>query len=146
MTTTTTAARTPDCNHCRRRPAAPDRKRCRPCLAKAAANSRKRYARLAAKAACTRCGRRPAMPGESRCSACAHMPPKAWPPLIRAWYIETVGGCEFGPYLDELEAHADAVMRRIERDFGEYAVYARTELDGTPDLDDIRTRLSFEIG
>ena len=37
-------------------------------------------------------------------------------------------------------------MRRIERNFGEYAVYARTELDGTPDLDDIRTRLSFEIG
>ena len=45
-----------------------------------------------------------------------------------------------------MEAHADAVMRRIERDFGEYAVYARTELDGTPDLDDIRTRRSFEIG
>ena len=73
----------------------------------------------------------------------------AW--LIRAWYIETVGGCEFGPYGDEIEAHADAVMRRIERpampgEFGEYAVYARTELDGTPDLDDIRTRRSFEIG
>ena len=65
---------------------------------------------------------------------------------IRAWYIETVGGCEFGPYLDELEAHADAVMRRIERNFGEYAVYARTELDGAPNLDDIRSRLSFEIG
>ena len=56
MTTTNTAATTPDCNHCRRRPAAPDRTRCRPCLDKAAANSRKRYARLAAKAACTRCG------------------------------------------------------------------------------------------
>ena len=37
-------------------------------------------------------------------------------------------------------------MRRIERNFGEYAVYARTELDGTPDLDDLRTRRSFEIG
>ena len=68
------------------------------------------------------------------------------PRLIRSWYIETVGGSEFGPYGDELEAHADAVMRRIERRFGAYAVYARTELDGTPDLDDIRTRLSFEIG
>ena len=66
---TTTTARTPDCNHCRRRPAAPARKRCRPCLDKAAANSRRRYARLAARAACTRCGRHPAMPGESRCSA-----------------------------------------------------------------------------
>ncbi len=146
MTTTNTAATTPDCNHCRRRPAAPDRTRCRPCLDKAAANSRKRYARLAAKAACTRCGRRRAMPGESRCSDCAHTPPKSWPRLIRAWYIETVGGFEFGPYGDELEAHADAVMRRIERNLGEYAVYARTELDGTPDLDDLRTRMSFEIG
>ena len=37
-------------------------------------------------------------------------------------------------------------MRRIERCCGEYAVYARTELDGAPDLDDLRTRLSFEIG
>ena len=86
------------------------------------------------------------MPGESRCAACAHVPPKSWPRLIRSWFIETVGGCEFGPYHNELEAHADAVMRRIERRFGEYAVYARTELDGAPDLDDIRTRLSFEIG
>ena len=141
---TTAAIQT--CNHCRRRPAAPDRRRCRPCLDKAASNSRKRYARLAAKATCTHCGRRPSMAGESRCSDCAHTPPKSWPRLIRSWYIETVGGSEFGPYLDELEAHADAAMRRIERRFGEYAVYARTELDGAPDLDDIRTRLSFEIG
>ena len=86
------------------------------------------------------------MPGESRCSDCAHVPPKSWPRLVRSRFIETVGGCEFGPYHDELEAHADAVIRRIERRFGEYAVYARTELDGTPDLDGIRTRLSFEIG
>ncbi len=62
MTITTS---TPDCNHCRRRPAAPDRKRCRPCLEKAASNSRKRYARLAAKAACTRCGRRRVSPGQA---------------------------------------------------------------------------------
>ena len=55
MTATTAATRTPDCNHCRRRPAAPERTRCRPCLDKAAANSRKRYARLAAKASCTHC-------------------------------------------------------------------------------------------
>ena len=146
MTATTAATRTPDCNHCRRRPAAPERTRCRPCLDKAAENSRKRYARLAANASCTRCGRCPSLPGESRCSACAHVPPKSWPRLVRSWFIETVGGCEFGPYHDEIEAHADAVFRRIERRFGEYAVYARTELDGTPDLDDIRTRLSFEIG
>jgi len=78
-----------------------------------------RYARLAARAACTRCGRRRAMPGESRCSDCAHTPPKSWPRLIRSRYIETVGGCEFGPYLDELEARADAAMRRIERRLGE---------------------------
>ena len=81
MTATTAATRTPDCNHCRRRPAAPERTRCRPCLDKAAANSRKRYATLAAKASCTRCGRRRAMPGESRCSDCAHVPPKSWPRL-----------------------------------------------------------------
>ena len=86
------------------------------------------------------------MPAESRCSACAYTPPKAWPWRIRAWYIETVGRCEFGPYGDEIEAHADAVMRRVEPRFGEYAVHARTELEGAPDLDDLRTRLSFEIG
>ena len=110
----------------------PDDRRGQSRLTGTAAEGR-RYAKLAAKSACTHCGRRRAMPGESRCSACAHQPPKSWPRLIRAWYIETVGGCEFGPYGDEIEAHADAV-------------YARTELDGTPDLDDIRTRLSFEIG
>ena len=146
MTATTAATRAPDCNHCRRRPAAPERKRCRPCLDRAASNARARYARLAVTGACTRCGRRPSLPGESGCSACAHVPPKSWPRLVRSWFIETVGGSEFGPYHDELEAHGDAVIRRIERRFGEYAVYARTELDGTPDLDDIRTRLSFEIG
>ena len=46
-----------------------------------------------------------------------------------------VGGYEFGPHGDELEAHADAVMRRIAPRCGEYAVYARTALDGAPDLD-----------
>ena len=141
-----TTASTQPCNHCRRRPAATDRKRCRPCLDKAASNSRKRYARLSATATCTRCGRRPSMAGESRCSDCAHEPAKPWPRLIRSWCIETVGGSEFGPYRDELEAHADAVFRDVERRFGEYVVYARTELDGAPDLDDIRTRLSFELG
>ena len=86
------------------------------------------------------------MPSESRCSACAHVPAKSWPRIVRSWYIETVGGAEFGPYHDELEAHADAVFRRIECGFGEYAVHTRTELDGAPTLDNIRTRLSFEIG
>ena len=141
-----TTASTRPCNQCRRRPAATNRKRFRPCLDKAAANSRKRYARLATTATCTRCGRCPSMVGESRCPDCAHVPPKSWPRLIRSWFIETVGGCEFGPYHDELEAHADAAIRRVERRFGEYAVYARTELDGALVLDDIRTRLSFENG
>ena len=141
-----TAASTRICNHCRRRPAAPACKRCRPCLDKAAANSRKRYARLSATTTCTRCGRRPSLAGESRCSDCAHEPVKPWPRLMRSWCIETVGGSEFGPYRDELEAHADAVFRDVQRRFGEYVVYARTELDGAPDLDDVRTRLSFELG
>ena len=106
----------------------------------------KRYARLSATATCTRCGRRPSMAGESRCSDCAHEPPKSWPRLVRSWCIETVGGSEFGPYHDELEALADAVFRDVERRFGEYVVYARTEIDGAPDLDDVRSRMSFEIG
>ena len=141
---TTAAIQT--CNHCRRRPAAPDRRRCRPCLDKAAANSRKRYARLAARAACTRCGQRPP------CPANRAVPPARTRRRNRGRGRSAPGTsrpsarCEFGPYGDEIEAHADAAMRRIEPRFGEYAVYARTVLDGTPDLDDIRTRLSFEIG
>ena len=77
MTTTTAPTPTPTRNHCRRRPAAPDRRRCWPCLDRAAANARARYARLAATGACTHCGRRPSMPGESRCSTCAHVPAKS---------------------------------------------------------------------
>ena len=30
--------------------------------------------------------------------------------------------------------------------YGDYEVYGRVDLDGTPDLDDLRTPLSFEIG
>ena len=148
---TVIAIQAPICNHCNRRSAEPDRKRCRSCLDKAAANGRRRYAKLAAVAKCTRCGSRRAMPGESRCEPCGkqrltHPESKPWPRILRSWYIETFGGCEFGPYRDEIEAHGDAVFRRIGRRYGEYVVYARIEVDGTPDLDELRTPLSFEIG
>ena len=145
------ATRNPICNHCKRRKAAPDKKRCRPCLDKAAANGRRRYAKLAAAAKCTHCGSRRAMPGESRCKPCgrkrsSELASLPWPRIFRSWYIETFGGYEFGPYRNELEAHGDAVFRHIEHRYGEYVVYARIELDGTPDLDDLRSPLSFEIG
>ena len=148
---TAIATQAPICNHCRRHRAEPDRKRCRPCLDKAAANGRRRYAKLAAAATCTRCGSGRAMPGESRCGPCGQrrsteLASLPWPRIRKTWHIETFGGYEFGPYRDEIEAHGDAAMRRVERRYGGYVVYARTELAGTPDLGELRTLLSFEIG
>ena len=147
----TAATHAPLCNHCRRRQAAPQRKRCRPCLDKAAANARRRYAKLAAGAKCTHCGHRRTVPGRSRCDPCDRQAsrdgaPKPWPRIMRSWYIETFGGYEFGPYPNELEAHGDAVMRHIAHRYGDYEVYGRVDLDGTPDLNDLRTPKSYELG
>ena len=148
---TAIATEAPICNHCSRHPVAPDRKRCRPCLDKAAANGRRRYAKLAAAAKCTHCGRRRAMPAESRCEPCGRQRSRElasllWPCIRKSWHIETFGGYEFGPYRDEIEAHGDAAMRHLKHRYGEYVVYARVDLEGTPDLDELRTPLSFELG
>ena len=142
----------PICNHCHRRPAAPDRKRCEPCLAKARDNARRRYLRLRSIGTCAKCGARPAAPGEARCAPCAdrHLAEMSattvWPRLVDEHWIETIGGYEFGPYATALDAHGDVQMRRLEDRYGECAVTARTVIQGTPDLDDLRTPRSSEIG
>ena len=61
------------------------------------------------------------------------------------WHIETYDGYEFGPYSNEIEAHGDAALRHIARHYGPYEIYSRIELNVTPDLNDLRTPLSFDI-
>lgn len=128
---TAAAALRPTCNRCRRRPAAPDIKRCRPCLDMAASNSREGYARLVARAACTL----RTTPRHARRVALLCLRPPAAEGVAAAdpsRYIETVGGCEFGPTATRSEPTPTPSCAASNPASAKYAVYARTELEGAP--------------
>ena len=135
------------CTHCSAgRPVEAGRSRCRPCLDHAALSGRRRYARLKSQHTCTKCGQRRVVPGESRCATCADrelgrdaLLPRAAP----EHWLEVLDGTEYGPYDDHFDAVAEASFLRLPD--GAWEVTLRHPFQGTPDLADLRTPLSFEF-